>query len=222
RRWGHDDHLLTVCSRDLLDWTVREAVLDTPNITVESGQALSLLGGAQRITGVRVLSTEGVEGDVAAHLVVDASGRGSRAVTWLGEFGITDIEESIVDSGLVYASRRYRIPEGAEDWPLTQVTSDPFSGQPGRSANLVPIEDNQWLVSLGGTRGGEPTADSDDFASFARSLRHSIVGDLIANAEPLTDVSLSRSTRNGRRYFEKTTAWPDGFLVLGDAVATYN
>ena len=222
RRWGRDDHLLTVCSRDLLDWTVREAVLDTPGLVVRAGRAVALLGAAPRVTGVRVRDADGREEDLAADLVVDASGRGSRAPHWLAELGVTGVTESVVDSGLVYASRRYRIPEGAEDWPLTQVTADPSSGEPGRSANLVPIEDNQWLVSLGGTRGAEPTGDADDFAPFARGLRHPLVGDLIAGAEPLTDVVLTRSTRNGRRHFETAAAWPDGFVVLGDAVATYN
>ncbi|MFG2307859.1 FAD-dependent oxidoreductase [Streptomyces sp. NPDC048566] len=222
RRWGRDDHLLTVCSRDLLDWTVREAVLDTPGLVVRAGRAVALLGSAPRVTGVRVRDADGREEDLAADLVVDASGRGSRAPHWLAELGVTGVTESVVDSGLVYASRRYRIPEGAEDWPLTQVTADPSSGEPGRSANLVPIEDNQWLVSLGGTRGAEPTGDAEDFAPFARGLRHPLVGDLIAGAEPLTDVVLTRSTRNGRRHFETAAAWPDGFVVLGDAVATYN
>lgn len=40
--------------------------------------------------------------------------------------------------------------------------------------------------------------------------------------EPLSDVTLTRSTVNRRRYFERATAWPDGFIVVGDSVATYN
>ncbi|MGC4979435.1 FAD-dependent oxidoreductase [Streptomyces sp. DT193] len=222
RRWGRDSHPLTVCSRDLLDWTVREAVLEEDNIAVRTTQVVGLLGSSARVTGVRLRDEDGQESDLSADLIVDVSGRGSRAVHWLKDLGITDVTESVVDSGLVYASRRYRIPKGAEDWPLTQVNADPFSGEPGCSANLVPIENDEWLVSLGGTRGGEPTSSAEDFTQFALSLRHPIVGELIADAEPLTDVVLSRSTRNGRRYFEKARIWPEAFIVLGDAVATYN
>jgi 2-polyprenyl-6-methoxyphenol hydroxylase-like FAD-dependent oxidoreductase len=86
----------------------------------------------------------------------------------------------------------------------------------------MPIEGGRWLVSLGGTRGGEPTADSEDFVRFALGLRHPIIGQLISRAEPLTDVTLSRSTRNERRYFEKAKVWPEGVVALGDAVASYN
>ncbi|WP_393072255.1 FAD-dependent oxidoreductase [Streptomyces sp. LN704] len=222
RRWGRQEHLLLTASRDLLDWTVRDAVLGTPGVDLRTGQAVALLGNAARVTGVRVSDADGEEAELSADLVIDASGRGSRAVRWLGDFGITGIPESIVDSGLVYASRLYRVPEGAETFPVTQVTADPFASQPGRSANLVPIEGNRWLVSLGGTRGGEPPADAAGFVRFARDVRHPIVGQLISGAEPLSEVTLTRSTRNGRRFFEKTSAWPEGFVVLGDAVATYN
>ncbi|MGW1070577.1 FAD-dependent oxidoreductase [Streptomyces aureus] len=222
RRWGRDNHPLTSCSRDLLEWTVREAVLKAANITVRTAQAVALVGSSARVTGVRLRDQDGQEAELSADLIVDASGRGSRAVHWLQALGITDVKESVVDSGLVYASRRFRIPKGAEDWPLTQVNADPDSGEPGRSANLVPIENGEWLVSLGGTRGGEPTSKNEDFTQFALGLMHPIVGKLIASAEPVTDVVLSRSTRNGRRFFEKARVWPEGFIVLGDAVATYN
>ncbi|MEU7152219.1 hypothetical protein AB0B15_29960 [Streptomyces sp. NPDC045456] len=43
-----------------------------------------------------------------------------------------------------------------------------------------------------GTRGGQPTREASAFLPFARSVRHPVVADLIADAEPLTDVRLSR------------------------------
>ncbi|MCX4411213.1 pyridine nucleotide-disulfide oxidoreductase [Streptomyces sp. NBC_01764] len=222
RRWRHDsDHVIT-CSRDLLDWTVREAVLSNTHVKLRSAKALALLGTTQRVTGLRVSELNGPEEDLTADLVVDASGRGSRTVRWLAQLGITDIPEAVVDSGLVYASRLYRIPDGAEKFPLTAVQANPFAAGPGRSATLVPIEGGRWIVSLSGTRGGEPNADSEDFIRFALGLRHPIVGELISSAKPLSDVVLSRSTRNGRRYFEKARNWPDGLVALGDAIATYN
>ncbi|MFD9459898.1 FAD-dependent oxidoreductase [Streptomyces sp. NPDC060027] len=222
RRWPPvvDELLLTLCSRDLLDWTVREAVLGTTSVTVRRGEAVSLLGTAQRVTGVRVLA-DGTEEDLRADLVVDASGRGSRVEHWLESLGVTDIPTDEVDSGLVYASRVFRVPPGAEHFPLTQVEAEPVRSRPGRSGNLVPIEGGRWLVSLAGTRGGEPSADPEEFTRFALGLRHALIGQLISGAEPLGEVSLSRSTRNRRRDFEKA-AMPEGLVVLGDAVATYN
>lgn len=77
-------------------------------------------------------------------------------------------------------------------------------------------------MTLSGTRGGRPTADADSFETFARSLRHPVIGELIARAEPLGDVVVSHSTVNQRRLYEKMPAWPEGLVVVGDALATYN
>ncbi|WP_179202035.1 hypothetical protein, partial [Streptomyces caniscabiei] len=187
-----------------------------------------LLGTAERVTGVRFTTGAkdshpgAAEESLRADLVVDASGRGTRVEHWLADLGITGVRKDVVDSGLVYATRVYRTPTGAENFPPAQVTADPTGGRPGRSGLLLPIEGDRWLVSLAGTRGGEPTASPEDFVPFALGLRHPLVGRLIAGAEPLTDVTLSRSTRNERRYFEKSERWPEGLVALGDAVATYN
>ncbi|EST38368.1 hypothetical protein N566_07925, partial [Streptomycetaceae bacterium MP113-05] len=62
----------------------------------------------------------------------------------------------------------------------------------------------------------------DAFVGFARSLRDPVVGELIARAEPLSDVSLTRTTVNRRLHFERLASWPEGFVAVGDAVAAYN
>ncbi|WP_215449787.1 NAD(P)/FAD-dependent oxidoreductase [Streptomyces sp. ATCC 21386] len=228
----HDTHPLLIAGRDLIDRTVREAVsASTTRVSVRHASATGLLGTAERVTGVRFTAggdrgggtrAGAPEECLRADLVVDASGRGTRVEHWLADLGITGIRKDVVDSGLVYATRLYRTPVGAADFPPAQVTADPTGGRPGRSGLLLPIEGDRWLVSLAGTRGGEPTASPEDFVPFALGLRHPLVGRLIAGAEPLTDVTLSRSTRNERRYFEKSERWPEGLVALGDAVATYN
>ncbi|MET8954589.1 FAD-dependent oxidoreductase [Streptomyces sp. NPDC004393] len=222
RRWRHDSHPLLTCSRDLLDAVLREAVLDRPRIRLRRAEAVSLLGSAERVTGVRITDAEGAEEDLRADLVVDASGRGSRALQWLDALGIAGIREEVVDSGVVYASRLYRMPEGAEEFPLILVQPDPLDTTPGRAAALIPIEGGRWLASLSGTRGAEPTSDPAEFVRFALGLRHPLVGRLLSRAEPLSDVALSRSTRNVRRHFESAAVWPEGLVVLGDAAAAFN
>ncbi|MEV6532789.1 FAD-dependent monooxygenase [Streptomyces sp. NPDC051639] len=221
-RWRKDGQLMITCSRALLDWVVREALLATANnIRFLQGQALELIGDAQKISGIRIDTGSGPT-DLDADFVVDASGRGSRIVKWLATLGITGIEERTVDSGLVNATRIYRTPPPAENFPLTMVQANPYQSLPGRSAVIVPIEDSRWMVSLAGTRGGEPPANPDSFLQYTLDLPHPIVGQLISGAEPLTDVVVSRSTSNARRYLEKARQWPDRLVVLGDALATFN
>ncbi|MEW2634565.1 FAD-dependent oxidoreductase [Streptomyces sp. NPDC048389] len=214
---------LVACSRDLLDWVVREQVLAGPRITLlERTELLGLQGAAGRVDGVRVRGDAEGERVLPADLVVDTSGRGSRAPEWLRDLGVGEVREEKVDSGLAYASRIFRAPEGSEEYPVVNVQADAREPRPGCTATIVPIEGGRWLVTLSGTRGGRPTNAADEFEDFARSVRHPVVADLIAQAEPLTDVVVSRSTVNRRRYYEKIRDWPEGFVALGDSVATYN
>jgi flavin-dependent dehydrogenase len=225
RRWPETQYLIA-CSKDLLDWVVREQVLaeDHDNqITVfEQTEVLGLRRWATAITAVRVRNADATVTDVEASFVVDASGRASQAPKWLEKLGIAPAPMKAIDSGLVYASRLYQAPEGAEGFPIINVQADPRGAAPGRSATLLPIEQNQWLVSLAGTRGGTPTSDPKEFAAFARSVRHPVVADALIRAQPLSPVAVTRSTGNRRRYYEKVRFWPDRFVALGDAVACFN
>ncbi|MFE5033632.1 FAD-dependent oxidoreductase [Streptomyces sp. NPDC056683] len=228
-RWRHDGPRMITCSRALLDWVVRTEVLAHSKTEIRTAQALSLTGTAHRVTGVRI-SSKTPAGDSAtageavldADLVVDAGGRGSRIVHWLEALGVTGIPERTVDSGLVNATRIYRRPEGAEHFPLTVLHANPYASRPGRSGMVLPIEGDRWMVSLAGTRGGEPPADPDGFLEYIRRLPDPILGRLVSGAEPLTDVHTSHSTHNARRYLEKARTWPEGLVVLGDALATFN
>ncbi|WP_432064325.1 FAD-dependent monooxygenase [Streptomyces sp. C10-9-1] len=222
RRWP-PMQFLVACSRDLLDWVVREQVLARPGVRLlERTELLGLDGDGARVRGVRIRCAEHGERTLDADLVVDAGGRGSRAPQWLRELGVGPVAEETVDSGLAYATRIFQAPPGSGEFPVVNVQADAREPRPGRTATIVPIEGDRWLVTLSGTRGGQPTADAEAFEDFARSVRHPVVGELISRARPLTDVVVSRSTVNRRRYFERTRGWPEGFVVIGDAVATYN
>lgn len=221
RRWRREGPAMLTCSRALLDWEVRAAVLEHCPVEVRKAAVVGLTGSPARVRGVRV-AAPGEDTELEADFVVDASGRGTRVVTWLAGLGLTGVEERTVDSGLVNATRVYRMPEGAERFPLTVVQPDPYGSGPGCSGMMLPIEGGRWMVSLGGTRGGEPPADPEGFLRYTLALPDPIVGRLISGAEPLTDIHLSRSTSNVRRYLEKSARWPEGFVVLGDALGTFN
>lgn len=224
RRWNESHHMVLI-SRGLLDAIVRAQVLDDDRIKlVERAEALGLEGTAAAVTGVRVRGDEGAESVLSADLVVDATGRGSRAPAWLEALGLAAPKQREVNSGLAYASRMYRAPESArEGFPVINVQADPREGSPGRAGFLLPIENGHWMVMLTGTRGGEPTADEGDFERFAtEELSHPVIGEFLAGAEPLSGVAFTRSTVNRRYYYERSRRWPDGFVVVGDALAAYN
>ncbi|MGE7386921.1 NAD(P)/FAD-dependent oxidoreductase [Streptomyces sp. NPDC004126] len=223
RRWSAETAFLIACSRGVLDHAVRDLLLADPAVTVlQRTRVDALTGTADRVTGVRTRGADGREEVLEADFVVDASGRGSRAPRHLEDLGVKPAPERSLDLGLTYASRIFRAPEGTTGFPLVVVQSDPRTARPGQSASILPIEDGQWIVTTAGTRGGEPTASSEDFEPFARGLRHPLVGEMISGLEPLTGVTVSRSTRNVRRYFENVRNWPERYVVLGDALAAFN
>lgn len=224
RRWPESHHIL-LAGRDLLDATVRRLVLADGRIEVrDRTEAVSLMGDAGAVTGVRLRGPDGKVTEVRAGFVVDATGRGSAAARRLADLGVPAPEHREVDAGLAYASRLFLAPEGARDgFPVVNVQADPHGDGPGRAGVLLPIENGRWLVTLSGTRGGEPGAGEEDFLRFAREeLRHPVIADLLRHAEPLTDVSFTRSTANRRHYYERLRVWPENVVVLGDALAAFN
>ncbi|PWG09964.1 pyridine nucleotide-disulfide oxidoreductase [Streptomyces sp. V2] len=223
RRWPESHHML-LASRDLLDATVREAVLAHPRIQLlQETEVLGPTGTRQAVTGVRVRHRDGTERTLEAALFVDATGRASRTPHWFTELGLPEPQRREVDSGVAYATRLFRAPEAAHGpFPVVNVQPDPRTREPGRGGVLLPIENGTWLVTLFGSRGAEPSADTEEFSAYARTLRHPVMADLIARATPLTDVSFTRTTTNRRFYYERSRVWPDNYAVLGDALCALN
>lgn len=224
RRWAESHHMI-LCSRDLLDATVRAQVLADERIeVVERSEAVGLTGTAAAVTGVRIRAHDTSERTLAADLVVDATGRGSRTPRWLTELGLPAPERREVDSGITYASRLYRAPEQARDhFPVVNLQPDTRTGEPGSGGVLLPVEGGRWIVTLYGSRGAEPSADAADFARYAREeLRHPVIAELLAGAEPLSEVTVTRTTANRRHFYERMPAWPENLVALGDAVCALN
>ncbi|MBL1080900.1 FAD-dependent oxidoreductase [Streptomyces actinomycinicus] len=225
RRWSESAFMLPA-SRDLTDWVVRQLVLADGRIElVERAEATGLTGTERAVTGVRVRADDHTVRTLPAGLVVDATGRGSRAVRWLTGLGLPAVERREVDSGLVYASRLFRAPEQARHgFPIVSVEPDPRGAGTGRGGVLMPVEDGKWIVTLFGGRGDEPPSTGAEFARYAREeLRHPLIGELLGGgAEPLGEVAVTRTTANRRHYFERMPAWPENFVVVGDAVCALN
>ncbi|MGI5286220.1 NAD(P)/FAD-dependent oxidoreductase [Nonomuraea polychroma] len=220
RRLDTEAYLIS-CSRGLLDQVVRQRALAAVS-TWAGTQAIGLVGDASRVTGVSVRREGGPAETIEADLVVDATGRRSKAPRWLAEIGGAEIEEVTVSSGLAYSTRLYQAPaELAGEIPAVMLHPCPAKGRPGQGATLFPIENGRWMVTLTGTRGGEPPVDEQGFADFARSLRDPIVADLMAAATPLGGIRPYRDTSNRRRFFERARL-PAGFIATGDAVVAVN
>ncbi len=231
RRFDERRHPTLSVTRPLLDAVVRERTLlaaaasPTRVEVLEATEAVGLTGDAGRVTGVRVRSRGGEPADRSAHelsatLVVDASGRGSRAPQWYAELGRPAPHEETVDAGIAYATREYR-PSDPDTAPDVGVNIPGWPQCP-RGGAYVPVEDGKWLLTLSGVRGHHPPTDAQGFLGFSATIGDPYVHELLARAEPVSPVHGFRDTCNRRRHFERTDAAPEGFLALGDAYCTFN
>ncbi|MFI0224507.1 FAD-dependent monooxygenase [Streptomyces lydicus] len=224
---------LVACSRDLLDRVARQRVTVLPGVSVLDGtEAEELTGTAEHVTGVRVRdTTTGATHRLDADLVVDATGRHSTTQDRLRALGLPTACEDLADCGIVSATRLFRAPEGVENHPvlisrsgssglIRAVPGTPARRLPDRTATLVPVEGGRWLVTLTGTGDARPTQHAGRFVPFARRTGDPALADLLAGAEPLSEVRLSRSTVNRRRRFDRLPCWPSGFIALGGAVVS--
>jgi flavin-dependent dehydrogenase len=211
-----------LASRPLLESLMRDRVTARPGVSVRQGTVAEGLIGGERpgaIAGVRVRSADAESGSVAADLVVDATGRGSRAAEWLERAGLPVPETLRVDVDLGYASRTYKYrPEHLGGDRGVVVSTMPGS----RGGGAITVEGGRWHVTLGGMLGDHPPTDHAGFESFAATLPVPDIHQLIVNAEPLDDPVPHRFTGSWRRYFERLADHPEGFLVLGDALCSFN
>jgi 2-polyprenyl-6-methoxyphenol hydroxylase-like FAD-dependent oxidoreductase len=224
-RFGFTRFPMVSCTRPLLDFVVRTRVLAeaagsaTQVEVLEGTEVTGLAGASDRVTGARVRSrgADQPERELSADLVVDASGRGSRAPKWFEALGLPAPAEEIVDAQLAYATRLYRFPVEPDDGVLLQPEP-----QLRRGGVLMPVEDGRWLVTLSGFTGIRPPTDEDTFLDYAATLAHPHLHRVLKTAEPLSPVYGFLDTSNRRRRYERRGAAPDGFVAVGDAAASFD
>lgn len=173
----------------------------------------------RRITGVQIGGPSGAE-TVFADLVVDATGRGSRASVWLEQLGYPRVEVDKVKIDLSYTTQHYMLP------------SDPFNGEQSinplatpshpRGAFFGNMGNGRAILSLTGMLGDRPGTDPDAFMDYTKSLPAPEIYDAVRGADALGDPVQLRFMESVRRRYERLSRFPDGMMIIGDAFCTFN
>jgi flavin-dependent dehydrogenase len=174
--------------------------------------------GRPRVAGVAINRPD--EPKILADLVVDCSGRTMGWKSWFKRHGVPLPKETVVDSRCGYSSRFYR-PRNPAEFPWKGMVIGPAFPDRPQWGVIIPLENNDWVVTLGGFDGNYPPADEEGFVAFARALCAPQYAEALERAEPLTKVRAFRKLEMRWNHFESF----DGlsrFMAVGDSAWAYN
>lgn len=214
-----------MASRPLIEKALRDRAKTLPNVDYRDGiEVTGLVATEGHVTAVH--TADGSE--LSADLIIDASGRRSRAPEWLAALGYPGPVESVVNAHWGYSSTFVRVPENWEPGfralaitPFGQDALTPAAAT--RAMAMWEVEgDRRWILTVQASAGDHPPRDELKLRKFVSSIGVPELDKALSEVEFPEPVSLWRDTRSRLRDYPAQTNRPEGFFAVGDAWMSFN
>jgi 2-polyprenyl-6-methoxyphenol hydroxylase-like FAD-dependent oxidoreductase len=214
---GADTTLLQ--TRSLLESYIEERVNQIANIHYTYGikvLAYTYQTDRDMIDGVEILENNETK-ILKTNLVIDASGSSSLTKAWLKKQAIS-VPEEVVDIGLCYATRQFKLPEVPRDFKIKIVYPEPPRQTLGGTLSMV--ENGKCIVTLNGYLNSlkpEDVISEDGFIEQAAKLPLPDIHQELVNGTSLSETKIFKVPQIKWRRFDKIML-PEGLLVAGDSI----
>ncbi len=206
--------------RPVVEAVLARAAEDDSRVRVRRGVGVAGLvagdgvaDGVPHVRGVR--TTDGEE--VAADLVVDATGRRTRLNEWLRHLGAREPHVESSDCGFVYHTRYFR------GGGLPPMIAPPISELGSISLLTLPGDNDTWSVTVWAASDDTALRDLRKSERFTDVVRACPLQAHWVDGEPITDVlTMAGILDRYRRFVVDGAPVATGVVAVGDAWACTN
>jgi 2-polyprenyl-6-methoxyphenol hydroxylase-like FAD-dependent oxidoreductase len=207
-------------TRPFFEDRLRRRLLALPNVKTITGRATGLEFSATAVTAVRYES-DGTPGVEPASFVVDAMGRSSRLSDWLEAAGWDRPPMTRQITGINYATALFHRPPGELAQVAALALCSPEVGGDLAGVTFSAVEDDRWIVMMGGYGDCRPGHTAEDMIRRCRQDFPAEFGRVVGN-ELVRDVVTYRQADSRRRDYAAVSRLPARLVAVGDAVASFN